>query len=242
VVLAATEQGQPLLVSQDFGDGRVMAFAADSTWLWRTHGLEAAHKRFWRQIILWLAKKEESSEGSVWVRLPQRRYEPGQRVEFAVGAQGPTGEPIANATYQAEITLPDGSKLPVALVRSDQGGIGSFRDTLPSGDYTIHATVTAEGKEVGTARARFLVLDQDLELDNPVADASMLENLAIMTGGEALVAEELPRTLERLSHQTESLEVQIEVKRTFWDTWPFFLLLVAVLGTEWYLRKRWGLV
>jgi len=242
VVLATTEQGQPLLVSHEYGDGRVMAFAADSTWLWWTHGFEAAHKRFWRQIILWLAKKEESSEGSVWIRLPQRRFEPGQRVEFTVGAQGPTGEPIGNATYQAEIALPDGSKPPVALIRSDQGGIGSYRETLQSGDYAIHATVTAEGKQVGTARTRFLVLDQDLELDNPVADASMLENLAVMTGGEALVSEELSRTLERLSRQTESLEVQTEVKRTFWDTWPFFLILVALLGTEWYLRKRWGLV
>ena len=37
-----------------------MAFAGDSTWHWWMHGFEAAHKRFWRQIVLWLARKDQA--------------------------------------------------------------------------------------------------------------------------------------------------------------------------------------
>ena len=241
-VLATSDKGEPLLISHQYGDGRAMAFAADSTWLWWTHGFEAAHKRFWRQIVLWLAKKEESSEGNVWVRLAQRRFDPGQRVEFTVGAQGPSGDPVPGATYQAEIALPDGTKQPVPLVRSEQGASGSYRDTIRAGDYTILVTATAQGRQLGTGRARFLVSERDLELDNPVADPTLLESLAAMTGGEAIVSEELPALLDRLSRHSESLVVQTEVKRTFWDTWPFFVAFVTLLGWEWYLRKRWGLV
>ena len=47
-VLAETPDGKPLLLSQEVG-GRVMAFAADSTWRWWMGGHEAEHKRFWRQ-------------------------------------------------------------------------------------------------------------------------------------------------------------------------------------------------
>jgi hypothetical protein len=87
-----------------------------------------------------------------------------------------------------------------------------------------------------------LVIEQDLELDSPMADATLMDNLATMTGGKALVPEELPDLLRQLAQNTQTLEVQTEAKKTFWDTWPFFLGLVGLLGTEWFLRKRWGLV
>ena len=69
-----------------------------------------------------------------------------------------------------------------------------------------------------------------------------MESLAAMTGGQTVAPEQLPELIKRLMEQTRTLEVQQETKKTFWDTWSFFLTLVALLGLEWYLRKRWGLV
>lgn len=241
-VLAAGENDEPLLVSSPFGEGRVLAFAGDSTWHWWMRGFEAAHKRFWRQIVLWLAKKDEATEGNVWVKLNQRRFTPGQRVEFTVGAQGPSGEPVPNALFQAEIEAPGGQKSPLSLIRSGDTTAGTFRDTQQSGDYTVRVTATQGGHELGSTKVRFLVIEQDLELDNPMADATLMDNLATMTGGKALVPEELPGLLRQLAENTQTLEVQTETKKTFWDTWPFFLVLVSLMTCEWFLRKRWGLV
>ncbi len=242
IVLAAGENNQPLLVAQPFGEGRVMAFAGDSTWHWWMRGFETAHKRFWRQIVLWLAKKDEATEGNVWVKLNQRRFTPGQRVEITVGAQGPSGESVPNAAFRAEVEGPSGQKSPLGLIRSGETVAGTFRDTQPSGDYVVRVTATQDGRELGASKARFLVVEQDLELDNPMADATLMENLAAMTGGKAVVPEELPNLLRDLAEDTQALEVQRETKRTFWDTWPFFLVLVGLMATEWFLRKRWGLV
>jgi hypothetical protein len=61
-------------------------------------------------------------------------------------------------------------------------------------------------------------------------------------GGAALAAEELPDLLKRLAEKPPELKEEVIAKITYWDTWPFFLLFVAVLGVEWYLRKKWGLV
>ena len=78
------------------------------------------------------------------------------------------------------------------------------------------------------------------------ADAASLESLAAMTGGRSLAPEELSGLIRQLTQQTESLQVRQESKRTLWTkawyTWAFFLVLVALLGVEWYLRKRWRLV
>ena len=241
VVLAAAG-ADPLLVAHSFGNGRVMAFAGDTTWHWWMEGFEAAHKRFWRQVVLWLARKDESQQGNVWVKLAERRLAPGQPVEFIAGAQTSTGEPVADLSGQSEIVLPDGSRRPVALTRQGDVLSGSFRGTSTAGDYAVEVKARQKDQALGAARARFLVYAQDLELDDASADTAVMESLAVMTGGQSLAPEQLPELLRRLLQNASKLNVYQETKTTFWDNWPFFLSLVLLLAVEWYLRKRWGLV
>ena len=103
-------------------------------------------------------------------------------------------------------------------------------------------TATQKDQPLGSTPARFLVFEQDLELDNASADAATMENLAAMTGGQSLAPEQLPDLIRSLTEEPKYLDVQQETKKTFWDTWGFFLTLVGLMGVEWYLRKRWGLV
>ena len=119
---------------------------------------------------------------------------------------------------------------------------GTYLDAQTPGDYTLIVKASSKGTPIGSTQARFLVYDQDLELDNPAADRGTMETLAAMTGGQTMAAEQLSELFERIKQQLEQLEVETLVKRTLWDTWPFFVLLVTLLGVEWWLRKRWGLV
>jgi superoxide dismutase len=57
-----------------------------------------------------------------------------------------------------------------------------------------------------------------------------------------LAAKSIDDLVRDLAESTQQLDVQQETKKTFWDTWTFFLTVVALLGLQWYLRKRWGLV
>ena len=240
--LAVDDHDEPLLISQSFGGGRVMAFAGDTTWHWWMQGFEQSHKRFWRQVVLWLAKKDELVEGNVWIRLAQRRLSPSGRLECSVGARSPTGEPVTDAKFEAEVVLPDTTTRPLRLTRRDEHWAGTFAETLSAGDYSIVVKASRGDQPLGTARARFLVFEEDLELDNASADVRGLESLAARTGGESVAPEQLPELLDKLTQETESLEDRVETKHTYWDRWPFFLVFVGLLGVEWYFRKRWGLV
>ena len=62
---------------------------------------------------------------------------------------------------------------------------GIFLDAQASGDYTIRVQATHNGQLLGSVQSRFLVYEQDRELENPAADRGALENLAMMTGGRA---------------------------------------------------------
>ncbi|MEX0712221.1 MAG: glutamine amidotransferase, partial [Pirellulales bacterium] len=139
-VLAESQAGDPLLVAGNHGNGRVIALAVDSTWHWWMDGFESAHRRFWRQVVLWLARKDESTEGNVWIKLEQRRFGPGTRVEFSAGAETAEGEPITDGLFEATVTLPDGKTEPIRLRRQGEQMVGSFAGTQASGDYTLAVT------------------------------------------------------------------------------------------------------
>jgi hypothetical protein len=238
-------QQHPLLVAGQAGDGRTLAFAGDSTWRWPMAGFGDAHRRFWRQCILWLAKKDEQTEGRVWIRLAGRRAMRGTRVEFAIGAENAQGEPMDAAKFDIVVEKPDGSKAEPRPTKTGSEWSATFRETTEPGDYKIVVTGKDGDTVLGTAEARFLVPAQDLELDRPEAEPGVMAQLAEMTkpaGGAALAAEELPDLLKRLAEKPPELKEEVIAKVTYWDTWPFFLLFVGLLGTEWFLRKRWGLV
>ncbi len=243
--LAVTPDGKPLLVAGELGNGRVLAFAGDSTWHWYMQGFQKEHKRFWRQVILWLAKKEESSDQNVWLRMVQRRFPPGAKIDFYCGARTPEGEPLAGATYEAELVSPDGTNRPVSLSRQTEQMAGQLRDVVQPGDYTIDVNATKDGAPVGEAKARFSVFEQDLEMENAAARPELMASLAKMTaasGGQVVAPEQLPDLLKRIKNEPRDREVETETKYTPWDSPPFFLLIVSLLITEWYLRKRWGWV
>ena len=241
VVLAETPDGQPLLVQGIYEEGRVLAFAGDSTWHWWMEREEPAeHKRFWRQVVLWLAKIDAPSDGSVWVKLDPRRFAPGSRVEFTAGIDSSSGDVAADVQFSANVKRPDGSLQTVRMVRQGEGVRGSILDTRQAGDYVIEVEAAGGDQPTGAARARFLVFDQDLELDNPAADPALMATMAKMTGGKKLAPEQLAGLLRQLQEESHDLEVTTEEKQTLWDKWPFFLFFVALLGTEWFLRKKWG--
>ncbi|NIL96403.1 MAG: hypothetical protein GTO53_05620 [Planctomycetales bacterium] len=243
-VLAEDQHGHPLLVAGQPG-GRVLAFAGDSTWRWVMQGESDAHRRFWRQAILWLARKDEVGEGSVWIRLDSRRYLPGQRVTFATGARSPAGDPLPRANLTATIVHPDGSQRPLRLVRQGEHFRGAATDCTQTGSYTVQVVARDEGQELGQHQSRFMVYLTDRELSGVTADPTLLQNLAAQTGeygGRALTPEELPALLEELSQKPLQLEEKVKLTVTYWDRGYLLLLLVGVLSTEWFLRKKWKLV
>jgi uncharacterized membrane protein len=242
IVLAEGPGEEPLLVSQLYGNGRVLAFAGDTTWQWWMQGYQDFHRRFWRQVVLWLAKKDESLDGDVWIEIDQRRVFPGTTVEFKIHVRGESGKEIQSPEATATIRSPDGSEKEIPLVDENGTLIGSVRETRLPGDYALRVQAMTEEGETKQTSTRFLVVDQDMELENPAADPTVLQSLAAMTGGNSLVPEQLPDLLKELSSKGEELIQKHQTTKSLWDHWWLFLLFLVLISLEWFLRKRWGMV
>jgi hypothetical protein len=223
--------------------------AGDSTWRWWMRGHQAAHKRFWRQVVLWLVRRDDLEQDDVWIKMDQRRFNPGARVTFTAGANTAAGDVIADAMVRAELIMPGETTEELRPARDGDHWIGSIESVDEPGDYAIEITAESEGKLIGRARGEFLVFDRDIELSSPAADHDQLARLAGLTkdfGGRVVAPEQLPALLEELRDRPPEMEIEVQTKWQLADTtpdaWLFFLCFVALLTAEWALRKKWGLV
>jgi uncharacterized membrane protein len=253
VVYARSATGEPMLVGQQYGTGRVLAFAGDTThrWIRNPEGLYN-HNRFWKQLVRWLAKQEEA-EGNAWIKLDTRRLASGSQVGFTVGLRGKGGVEVENAHFEVKVIGPDGTETAVPTARDKTEERGTFWKTDVPGEYRMVVKARgkdAEGQEVaGEATARFLVYQDTAEMSIRRADHDFLKKLAAAGGGQFHRPEELKEFLQQLA--AEPLP-QLRPKAALWPEWRrnslsgflvgFFLLFVALLCLEWFLRRRWGLV
>ena len=240
VPLAGGPNGQILLVSQLFGNGRVLAFAGDSTYRWRLAGFVEEHQTFWRQVVLWLAKMEGGGSGNAWIVVENTRLFPGDTAKFQVFLRSESGEDMRGFPATATVLKSDNTSEAVPLVLENGVPTGSFRSTDFSGDYTIQAEAVLDG-ESKQATARFMVQDRNLELDNPIAYPKLLSDIATITGGRSVPPERLGALLDELIQQSDDLVEKRETKRTLFDSWYLLLAFISILAVEWLLRKCWGL-
>jgi hypothetical protein len=246
MLLAGSKQ-EPLLVSGEYGSGRVLNFAGESTYHWVLEGHAAQHKRFWRQAILWLAKRDETQHSDVWLKLAQRRFQPGANVAFNVGARSPEGVVIPNATFNVALLLPDGQSQSIRVTPGKEHATGALTVKEP-GDYALEVTASHQGRTLGKSRVEFFVFDQDIEMSNPVADHEHFARLSMLTkefGGRVVAADQLPQLLAELAKRPpdqEEHQTKWRLADDPFSAWLCLACLALLLGSEWWLRKKWGLV
>jgi hypothetical protein len=233
-----------MMLTIETGRGRAIAYAAD-TWVWARTALgRPVHRKFWRQVIFWLAHKENQGEDQVKIAVDRRRAGVGQSVELTVTGRNAKGEPLTDVVYETKVEregpTPPPSE-PVDLYTRGDEWKGSYAAVGEPGDYKVTVVAKRNGQEVGRDAARFLVYQDDRELENPAAEPALAKQIAEITGGASVPPEQLVKYLKSLDHSAYT-EYVSPTEHRVWDNWPFFLLFTLLLTAEWWLRKRHGWV
>ena len=240
-------EAEPIMLSMDTGKSRTIAYGGD-TWVWARSSEEGrlAHRKLWRQIIFWLSHKENDSDSHVKLNLDPRRVAVGEKVEVSATARDAKGATIPNVKYETKVERdgPNPSPDPVDLYDQGEEARGTIyaaeKIGLP-GNYVVSTIARKDGQEIGRDKARFLVYEDDRELENPSADLKLAREIAQITGGELVTPERLGGYLKGIDRSVFTEHVsQAEIR--VWDNWPFLLLFTALLTVEWWLRKRHGWV
>jgi uncharacterized membrane protein len=239
---------EPLLVSMDMGKGRSIAYGGD-TWVWYRASEESrlAHRKLWRQIIFWLSHKENEGDNKVKVTLDRRRIAVGEKIELSATAHDSKGAPIPGVRYEAKIERekadPPIHQPQVVYNQGDEGKgtIYAAEKLGEPGNYAVTVVAKRDNQEIGSDTARFLIYQDDRELENPSADLALAREIAKATDGESVPPEKLGAYLKGLERSGYAEYVTYQEHRV-WDNWPFLLIFTALLTLEWFLRKRHGWV
>ena len=93
-----------------------------------------------------------------------------------------------------------------------------------------------DDQELGRDTGRFLVYQDDRELENPSADLALARQIASITEGESVTPEKLTTYLKGLDRSAYTEYVSAAEHRV-WDNWPFLLIFATLLTLEWWLRS-----
>ena len=96
-------------------------------------------------------------------------------------------------------------------------------------------------------RPDFQTLDEDAAELSSIADAVDPDLSGLKAaGGKLITPEALPGLLEEIRNRRDQRQITVETRwqlgKGVTDAWLVLLLLTGLFSTEWFLRKRWGLV
>ena len=246
-VLATGPATMPVLAVQPVDRGRTAVFTADTTRSWQ-QGLRALDQdspflRFWGQMVRWLAGRGESVEAqaSIVASTDKASYEPGEPVHISATVRDQQGQGASNAGVVAMVQARGGK--PESLTLSAVAGPGGHYDGTfeprSAGGYSIAVEARVGELNLKSEGVSLEVGRPNLEFERLDLDETLLEQIATATGGRYVPLSTADHLMDQLDRSQRKKTVHVERQLS----WPpaFWALFVAVLTTEWVLRRRYQL-
>ncbi len=238
-----------LMVASNCGKGHVLMMLTDEMWRLRSKTGDTRHHLFWGQVMRWGAG-ERLRAGNAHVRLgtDQLRYGSGEIVKAYARILDNSFTGIENLSPRFLLTGPD-MKRPKAFyptLRPDSNGFYSCEidGCIKPGKYNIRLDCPKAAEMLGVnypsrdLSTHFVVVTtkQPAEEVHLTATPTFLKRLADPTGGTVMTPAEF--AVADNDYGRESKRLLDRVEYPLWCLPPLFILIVALLSTEWVLRKR----
>ncbi len=246
-VLAEMHAGgrtMPLLVTQNYGHGRTAILATGGTWRWQMSEPlgDPSHDLFWQQLLRWLIA---DTPGPVTASMPNRLLMDQGQVKLTAQVRGPQFQPDTDAHVTAHIVGPQGIDALVDMEPSqDQPGEYEAEWTAEKpGPYLAEVTAEPPGtapQQLGRSVLTFQREDGVAENFHTGQNQRLLQQLSSETGGQYWKPSDLKNLPRNISYSEAGISVRST--RELWNMPAVFLLLLGLPGSEWLLRRKWGVV
>ncbi|QSQ23682.1 theronine dehydrogenase [Pyxidicoccus parkwayensis] len=244
--MTADGKNAPLVAVWDYGRGRALVMATDASWYWafeahKDGSPNRAYDRFWGNALRWLVRDPDLTTLKVTADPPS--VEPGKPVGVVVQARMADYQPAVDAQVRVEL-FSVATQKPVAVQTGTTGADGVVRlEFAPPepGPYKLLASAKKGETDLGSGEDAVAVRAVGPELSDASVRPELMEAIAKTTGGKAykLPQDGLP-DVPLLDPPV--VEVGRAKDQPLWDRWYYLVALVALLGAEWFARRRFGYV
>lgn len=193
--------------------------------------------KFVGRAVRWLVNREDIHQ--VQIKPLQRIYNVGEPVVFSGQVYDEFYQPISDAQVIVSINS-DTSQFSDEMIAE---GNGFYRQTfsgLPGDEFRYRVEAKRNDQVIGARTGRFTVKPFFLEFQQIPANSTLMRQLAEQTDG---VSYSPASFVKRFPEKKMESRVQYSFSEFFlWNYWHWLVIIIFLLGTEWFLRKRWGLL
>jgi len=235
---AAGSQAYPLVAWHRYGTGKCMTLATDRLWRLRFKTGDKYHWRVWSQSIQFLTLSRLMGEHKrIRIETDRTLYQDGEQARLYAHVLDEDYEPVVQPSFTITVSGTDGNALRETLsLQADRTSPGLYEGyfTAPvAGRYRLESN--EDDAEISNT-TEFQVATVNRELSDTNMRRDGLQRIAQLTGGTLLTPADLTK-LESLL-DTSPITTTVRSERSLWDGWLVAILLIALLGMEWLLRRR----
>lgn len=240
--VGSTKTDMPLLLFNETAENRIGIIAGEGTWKWRVYDFirNKTHSNFdeiMSKAFQYLTAQTDKSRFRIdWKNF----YAENENIEFNAMLFNETYQPIT----QPEITLEISDEYKRKFDFEFSAGEESYSlkvGTFEPGLYTFIAKAKLPGEEM-TKTGSFIVTDIELENTNLTANHYLLKSLSAESGGKFYYPNAFQSLADdlRKSDDIKSVNYSRKSYMDLIDYYPLMLLIILLMGLEWFLRKYLG--
>jgi len=237
---------RPLMLAGQYGTGRTVFVGFEGTWRWRQVGRNAEYfNRFWVQVARFLMEGravEGKRRGSI--ETDRTRYEVGDRITLVGRLLDATFEPLEQPEVAATLQVDGQAAQPIVLrpIANQPGRYEAALTAQHTGRHEVRVSFGHDSLANGPkVEAAFSVSPPSVESERTWLDKPLLQELATVSGGRYFELNTLNEIAAAIPNRQQTISLQGK-PIPLWDTNRLLLIIVALLATEWALRKRWRLM
>ncbi|MGA7160025.1 MAG: vWA domain-containing protein [Bacteroidota bacterium] len=238
----------PLIVARSIMQMKSIAVLGYGIWRWKLlAGASPETENFFdpwiSNAVRWLVTRDDNKQ--LRIEPSKEIFSQGEAVDFLGEAYNANYEPLDDADIHVEATALSSQQHFETILRPIENGQYEGQiEALPEGEYSFTATAKADGTDLGKSGGRFSVGEQSIEFSDTKLNKALLEQLAAVSGGEyadgtqfdKLIHDLVSRPSMKPGEETTASEFEL------WNLPSLLSVIVALLGFEWFLRKRSGML
>lgn len=238
-VIGSSMTDMPLIMFNQLADHRTGVITGEGIWRWRMYDyiVNSTHQNFddlFGKMLQYMTIQSDRSKFRVtWNNF----YAENENIEFNAVLLNDSYEPITDPEISLIITDEVNKKFEYTFSAGNQAynlKIGNF----PSGVYRFEATALVSGEEMKRTGS-FVVTAINLEDIDLVANHKMLNTISSESGGVSVYPAQIDQ-LADLINKRDDMQSITYARKNFIDLidyYPLMILLILLLGIEWFLRK-----
>jgi len=233
----------PVILMQFIGAGKVIFHATDETYLWARHqGSDRLYGRYWHQTIRYLSRSKLLADRQpIEITTDSQQYVKGEAVRLRVLFRDERLAPAEDNGVTVDLEAEQGRRLSVIVSRAamDRGLFETTLGDLAVGKYQVRLAAPPVSQQ--PLPRQFSVASLTNERSRLEMDANALKAAAATSRGRFYTIPNASRLLNSLP-SGDQVRIESSPPRPIWNSSWLAALFVALLLTEWVLRKRAGLL